>query len=55
MEKTFSFFKESIFSITLMRLLYKDRSVSSVKESRPSIDVMLLKERSKGQGLDLVP
>lgn len=47
MEKTWSFFNESIFSITLIRLLYNDKSVSSVNESRPSIDVMLLKERSR--------
>jgi hypothetical protein len=47
MEKTLSFLSESIFSRTVMRLLYKDKSVNSVKESRPSIRVILLNERSK--------
>jgi hypothetical protein len=47
MEKTFNFLSVSIFSITAIRLLYKDKSVNSVKESRPSIRVILLNERSK--------
>lgn len=52
-EKTLSFFKESIFSRRVIRLLYNDRSVSSVKASRPSIRVILLNERSvKSEILD---
>lgn len=36
----------SKFSISLIWLLYRDRSVSFVSVSRPSILVILLKERS---------
>lgn len=36
-----------MFSMTVIRLLYNDKSVNSVNESKPSIRVILLNERSK--------